>query len=507
LVTAAARILLGLIWHRPAARAGTLLVVGSWVAIDLVYIGNVRLLPGEYFLSARSLAFDSLVLLAIAIPLGWLGLRAPAATFRGRWRGARAALGVVLCLCAGAVLISNARATSANRPKDREGPNLLVIVMDSARRDRFGMYGYSRPTTPSIDALAAHSRIYDAAYAASSWTVPSVHTILQAGPAEPAVYRLAAKGYRTASFSDNPHLSYRSDLNHGFEELLRSVGSWRIPFRRTVVGEVIERLVPGSDRELVDRVLEWAQTHSQPLFVYVHLMDSHTPYRWPRIDRGKGSGRHIEFPRTGMDITPEEAEDIAARYDGGIRSSDEEVGRLLTAARGWGRPFVAIVTADHGESLGESGRWFHGGTLAPELLSIPLLVIGEGIRPGRVTSPVGHASIVPTLLAAAGLGCQGCIGSDLRSSEGDSVVEGGLAPALRYRIANGYKLVLNQQTGQRSLFALNDVADSRDLSKELPRLSETLAARLQDAEEDAAAREELRDRLRTLGYFGSGGQP
>ena len=60
---------------------------------------------------------------------------------------------------------------------------------------------------------------------------------------------------------------------------------------------------------------------------------------------------------------------------------------------GRGRPFVAVITADHGESLGESTRWFHGQTLAPELLAVPLVVLGEGVVPGRVTGPIANTAI------------------------------------------------------------------------------------------------------------------
>jgi arylsulfatase A-like enzyme len=78
-----------------------------------------------------------------------------------------------------------------------------------------------------------------------------------------------------------------------------------------------------------------------------------------------------------MDMTPEEAEDVVARYEAGVRSADAVAGRLVTALTSRGRPTLAAVTSDHGESLGESGRWFHGGTLAPELLAVPFLLAGR----------------------------------------------------------------------------------------------------------------------------------
>ena len=205
----------------------------------------------------------------------------------------------------------------------------------------------------------------------------------------------------------------------------------------------------------------------------------------------------------GMTISPEEAEDIVARYEGGIRSTDREVGRLLAAAAEWGRPFVAIITADHGESLGESGRWFHGQTLAPELLAVPLLVLGQGVKPGRVATPVGHTAIPRTLLAAAGITCPECSGPDLRLEEGNGVVEGGLPPDLSYRVAGRFKLIVNHHSGARSLFNLmKDPAERRDVSAAHPSLVEALAAGLGSVGFPGPPPAEQLERLRSLGYAG-----
>jgi hypothetical protein len=202
-------------------------------------------------------------------------------------------------------------------------------------------------------------------------------------------------------------------------------------------------------------------------------------------------------------MTPDEAEDIVARYDGGLRSADGQAGRLLAAAAGWGRPFLAIVTADHGESLGEEGRWFHGGSLAPELLAVPLLVMGEGVAPGRVRGPAGHASIGPTLLAAAGSPPRPGL-ADLRSGDGVEAVEGALPPYLSYRVSRGFKVVVDHRSGRRSLFSLKDDArEIRDLAAEKADLAGILAAGLTDPERPGKPSPEQVERLRALGYAGS----
>jgi hypothetical protein len=176
------------------------------------------------------------------------------------------------------------------------------------------------------------------------------------------------------------------------------------------------------------------------------------------------------------------------------------VGQLLAAARTWGRPYIAIVTADHGESLGESDRWFHGGTLSPELLAVPLVLTGTGVVSERIDGPVGHNSITATLLGAAGIHCAECDHLDLRSTKGSDVIEGGLPPNLLYRIASGRKLVLDRASGRRYLYdMLHDPEEAQDLTSVHRELAEALAAGLGRR----LTRPSVPDleRIRSLGYF------
>ncbi len=159
--------------------------------------------------------------------------------------------------------------------------------------------------------------------------------------------------------------------------------------------------------------------------------------------------------------------------------------------------------ADHGESLGEEGRWFHGGSLAPELLAVPLLVLGEGVEPGRVWNAVGHASVRPTLLAAAGASVPDAV-ADLRSGNGMEIVEGALPPSLSYRITRGFKVVLDRRDGSRRLFSLRDDSrEIRDLAAERPDLVANLATGLAAPGQGSKPCANSRERVRALGYVGS----
>jgi hypothetical protein len=198
-----------------------------------------------------------------------------------------------------------------------------------------------------------------------------------------------------------------------------------------------------------------------------------------------------------------EAEDVIARYDGGVLSADAQASRLIAGIRALQKPFLVAVTSDHGESLGESGRWFHGQSLAPELLAVPLLLVGEGVVAGSVPSPVSNADIMPTFLAAAGVPCRDCK-EDLRSGHPSGVVVGGLPPGLAYRIAGRYKLVVNLKTGDRQLFdRLSDADEEHDLAPERNDIVESLAAGLLGLEFDQPTPENI-ERLRSLGYTDSG---
>jgi arylsulfatase A-like enzyme len=366
------------------------------------------------------------------------------------------------------------------------------------------LHGYTRPTTLALDAFASESRIYTQAFAASSSTVPTVSQLLEASAAPGGlVQRLAAAGYTSACFTDNPHLHAGSPLLAGFHTIERSVGRWRVLTRRTLLSEVVERIDSGRDSRLVERALQWARGARAPFFLYVHLMDSHTPYRQAPIDGRRRPGRRIEFPVNNMDVSPEEAEDIVARYDAGVRSATEQAARLLRAAATWKRRYLAVVTADHGESLGEGGRWFHGHSLSPELLAVPLMVLGHGVAAGRVDAPVAHVSVTRTLLAAAGAPRTDAPGSDLRVSSGDTVIEGVQPPQLYYRILGRYKLVVDRKARKRALFDLrSDPRELHDLASERPQLADELSIGLGERSAAESVPADL-ERLRALGYIGT----
>jgi hypothetical protein len=481
------------------------------VTLEVLYLINVGLLPHDRALAPISILWD-LVAVGVASVGVWLAsllqvTLAPILESRViRVAGA-------LLLVSGVIQVWVAWPREPPIPRrGGEGPNLVVVVIDALRRDHLGLYGYGRVTSPSIDRWGSSGRIYTQAFAASSWTLPSVPVMFGSANGKPGVHpvldQLKAKGYVVASFSDNPLFERAGPLSSGFDHVEQSTAAaprmLRALFGNSFLGDFVIMWPwlarKWDDARLIDRVLRWTDEVEGPFLLYVHLMDTHMPYRRPAIDGRGWRHRRLESLRAGTYVSPEEASDIVAHYDGGIRSADAAVRRLLEAVGRWRRPSLVILTADHGESLGEDSRWGHGLTLAPELLDVPLIVGGEGVKPGRVAAPVGQASVAETLLRAAGLPGLGRGATDLRTSEGDSVVEGRLPPNRSYRVADGYELVVNWATGKLRLFDLRRDPHRRDdISRLNPDIVKELAVPAPDLEArqpDAATLE----RLRALGY-------
>ena len=214
------------------------------IALQLGYAVNVRLLPGENYLSAKSLAADFLVLAPILalVLLGGTSRLAHAA--RGALGGTTALVGAGLLATSIVGLV--AAWPSPSRPVARagSGPDLLLVVMDSVRRDRVGAYGHGRPTSPHFDSLAAEGTLFEDAQAGGPWTVPSVRVLLRRDghSSQGLTERLAARGYVTACFTDNPHLVRGSEILRGFDHVDRSVGPWRRLIGGTLVSQLVERL-------------------------------------------------------------------------------------------------------------------------------------------------------------------------------------------------------------------------------------------------------------------------
>ncbi len=329
-------------------------------------------------------------------------------------------------------------ALACERPVSR--PHLALVLVDTLRADHLGAYGYTRPTSPRIDALAAGGVVFDHARSPSSWTKPAVASLFTSRlPSEHGVVRfdrplgdelptlaaaLASAGYRTVGASANPvHVSRETGLARGFDDwtslMLRGPGEAGPP-RSPTAAELNDRLLPALP-----------EAGEGPVFLYVHYIDPHAPYDPPRRHLARflrDPAAHRRAPAATLEYSvdlaagratagPGERERLVDLYDAEIAGVDEAIGRLVDELRRrWGDDLVVVVTADHGEEFLDHDGWTHGLTLHRECLAVPLVVrdFREPARAVRREDPVDLLDVPTTLLALAGLpAAPGMRGRDL----------------------------------------------------------------------------------------------
>lgn len=309
--------------------------------------------------------------------------------------------------------------TANSKPPSGDRPNVIVYLVDTLRADRLGSYGSTKATSPAIDAFAAGATLFEHAVAQSSWTRPSVASILTGlTPLEHGARTVTARlpeeirtlpeilgdaGYRTAGFSTNPHVSADTGLAQGFE--------------------AFQAFSEDSNADGVNRrVLRWldslppASASKKPLFLYIHTIDPHAPYQPPadlaqRLAPGiaPAEGRIEEVRQVYLTSGADRARRLsrlAALYDAEVAASDRGFGELLAAlrARGLYENSLIVFVADHGEEFDEHGIFGHGANLFGETLDVPLIVKWPGQREGRrVAHPAQQIDVTPTVLSATGL--------------------------------------------------------------------------------------------------------
>ncbi len=309
------------------------------------------------------------------------------------WRALGVGLGLVVAL-AGAVWLWRMPLRTPP-PPDLQGSNVLLVTIDTLRTDRLGAYGSGAGLTPALDGLASRGARFTHAWSHAPMTLPAHASILTgAAPtrhgvrnnggyrlgSEPTTLaeRLRAAGYRTGAFVGSFVLDARFGLGRGFDEY---DDRYDAPATSPSF-HFVERPA--------DRVLQAATTwitsapsgDTRPWFAWVHLFDPHAPYQAP--------------PAFTADRTP---------YDAEVAWTDSALGEALNNLSGLGQlnRTVVIVTADHGESLGDHGETTHGLFAYDTTLRVPLIVSAPGLEPRVVSTPTGHVDIVPTILDLVGV--------------------------------------------------------------------------------------------------------
>ena len=427
---------------------------------------------------------------------------------RVAWLAAGAGVAAGVALLASPILRTawrEHRLRAVPRPVD-----VVLITMDTTRADKLGAFGGDPGTTPALDELARQGVVFEKAYSHVPLTLPS-HASLMTGltPARTGVHdnisfvldaapptlaeMFARRGYRTAAFVSSLILEYRFGLNRGFQQYDDQMSEGR-------EGEV--DLPQRRGDHTVDRALTWLQSEpSKPVFLWVHLYDPHDPYEPPEPFASRFKGK---------------------RYDGEVAFMDAQIGRLLAAIAGRGRPAVVAAVADHGESLGEHQEPTHGFFIYEATQHVPLILSLPGHLPSntRVDPVVRMVDVMPTLLEITGLPTPGDIDgrSLLPLVTGRTTESPGPAYLEAYtsRFWWGAKELLGLRTGswlfvqapRPELYdVVSDPAETLNLASNRPAELEKLGSTLKDlsAKGDLFANrtsvdEETARRLQALGY-------
>lgn len=314
-------------------------------------------------------------------------------------------------------------------------PNVLFIVLDTARADRVLTTDSRGPRTPRLEALARDATVYTGAWSPAPWTVPA-HASLFTGRYPSAhgtdcgalalpdgettlAEILRDAGWRTVGYTANPWLGKTYNFQQGFD-------TWVETWRDVRDGDPDTGATYNNER--IIRFLRWrqddAQARKQPFFLFANYFEPHLPYHPPEPERaarlraGADPARVARLSRLGhpeemrfilgrSDLTRDDLDLLSDLYDGEIAYVDRRVGEVIDTLRELDlldHTILAIV-GDHGENLGEHGMLDHKLSVDATLLRVPLLVRYPPRLPAgaRVGAAVQTHDLFPTILRLAGI--------------------------------------------------------------------------------------------------------
>lgn len=360
-----------------------------------------------------------------------------------------------------------AEAAEAQLASDQRPRNLVLVTIDTLRADAVGAYG-SEWKTPNLDAFAKRAVVFDRAFSTAPFTGPSHASILTSrhpskhgvvfnghrvrGKASPdSVFvseHLATHGYATGAVVSAPSpVSKRYGFARGFDRYHQSC--------KAAHGDVAADgacIVTQSRRWLAE------QKPDQPFFLWVHLFDPHFPYIAPAHiydELGLDADKLVVTQMSRLKkLDPKRARKA---YLVDVYEGDQHFGDLMKALVDLGlmKTTAVVVTADHGEHLGEHGRYEHSG-LYDEVLHVPLMIAAPGLHPERRPELVSTIDIVPTLLDTLELPA-------MSSAQGRSVAERGDRIEPVFAEWRHFRVVTNRAKAKQGDFQLGVRTDDHKL--------------------------------------------
>lgn len=280
--------------------------------------------------------------------------------------------------------------------------NIIMVVVDTLRPDHLGYMGYSRATSPNIDALAKESIVFEDAYTTSPHTPRSMPPLMfgryashmkwkgatfnypQVTPENVGLFEvLQEKGWQNTGYSSHFYFEPKRGLGQGFD-------SWDNDGAGTIKESNTDIAAPrifAKVSRAIDALAARPKEGAKPFSMFVHFFEPHSKWighkEYPfGDDSAKGAERHINH------------------YDSEIAYVDAYVGKLVQKLKDAGlyEDTIIVLTSDHGEAFGDHGLFFHGQNLYNEIIRVPLIMRVPKWKARRVEGPVSIIDIAPTLL-------------------------------------------------------------------------------------------------------------
>ncbi len=302
------------------------------------------------------------------------------------------------------------------------GPNVILIILDTLRKDHLGCYGYERNTSPNIDAFAEDAVVFNNAFSAASWTLPSIAGIQTSQ--YPSVLGMRKgltaindnfitiaelfnnSNYRTKSVVSVLLLQAWLGFDQGYDEFDDENALDKIRIDTHI-----------SSASITQKAISFLeQNKNQKHFLFLHFFDAHSDfllhekynyypeYKGPYNSKGHPQKDLLDKFKT---LSQEDIKHFVALYDSEINFIDEHLGKLFEKLKQLGLydDSLIILTADHGEEFLERGEMIgHGITLFQEQINVPLIIKYPGNRHrGRLENYVGTIDLMPTMGTVAGI--------------------------------------------------------------------------------------------------------
>ncbi|MFN2375502.1 MAG: sulfatase [Candidatus Binatia bacterium] len=388
--------------------------------------------------SGEGLAVHGALLLGALLVL-WLVRRLLLSASRAGGAGiVSAALLTVLLvgLGSGATALLNTMATGQAPPATAgtaQGPSVVLIIADTLRADHLGAYGSTVTRTPAMDSLAKDGVVFENAFANSTWTRPSVATIVTS--LYPSSHKVMHKtdllpdgvttitetmkdaGYRTVGYVTNINVAPSFRFEQGFQEYyyltpefffgatdsgskLAFYSGMRLVRERFFAKQKWVQHYYQDAQTVNGDALPWLDRNGQgPFFTLIHYMDPHDPYF--EIPYNGNAIARVDTPNP----DPSQRDRMAMLYASNVEYLDRFLGNLIEALKASGQydDTVIALVSDHGEEFYEHGGWWHGTTLYDEESRVPFLVkLAKNAKAGtRVKTPAQLLDVAPTLAGAA----------------------------------------------------------------------------------------------------------